>query len=70
MFGDCEAILAPLPKHNIRQVKKKRRMIQSDFNMTMELGGFEMKDVMLDLGSDMKILHKESSKLAGKPKLV
>jgi hypothetical protein len=62
--------LAPLPNCNIRHVKKKRRRIRREFKMMMDLGGYEMKDVMLDLGSDVNILPKKSWDSMGKPNLV
>ena len=38
--------------------------------MFLELMGFEIKDVMLDLGEDVNILPKKMLELMGKPKLV
>jgi len=38
--------------------------------MMMELRGYEMKYVMLDLGSDVNILHNKSWELMGTPKVV
>nr|KUM49023.1 hypothetical protein ABT39_MTgene4360 [Picea glauca]QHR91800.1 hypothetical protein Q903MT_gene5836 [Picea sitchensis] len=36
----------------------------------MELGGYEMQDVMLDLGSDVNILPRKSRESMGRPMLV
>jgi hypothetical protein len=38
--------------------------------MTTNIGGYEMDIVMLDLGSDVKILPKKSWEEMGKPKLI
>jgi hypothetical protein len=48
------AISTLLPKRDICQVNKKKR-IGREFKMMKELGGYDMKGVMLDLGSDMNI---------------
>jgi len=48
----------------------KRKKTGREFKMAVELGGFEMQDVMLDLGSDVNILPNKSWEFMGKPKLV
>jgi hypothetical protein len=62
-------ISAPLPERDVCQVNKKKRTGQ-EFKMTIELGGYDMDGVMLDLGSDVNIFPKKSWEVMGKPKLV
>jgi hypothetical protein len=38
--------------------------------MTIELGGYDMEGVMLDMGSDMNIFMKKYWEVMGKTKLV
>jgi hypothetical protein len=38
----------------------KKRIMGREFKMTMDLGGYELKDVILDLGSDVNILTNKS----------
>jgi hypothetical protein len=57
--GMEKVILSPLPTREVCQVSKQNHTGQ-EFKMTVELGGYEMDGVMLDLGSDMNILPKKS----------
>ena len=52
-----EPISMSLPKRNACKVGK-RRTTKKEFKMSLYLGGFEMKDVMLDLGEGVNILLK------------
>ena len=54
-----EHIYAPLPERNVCKVGNKRRTMK-EFKLSLELGGYEMKDVMLDVGSDVNIIPKKS----------
>jgi hypothetical protein len=67
--GEETTIAAPLPERDVFQVSKQRD-IGREFKMTAELAGYDMDGVMLDLGSDVNILHKKSWEVMGKPKLV
>jgi hypothetical protein len=62
-------ISAPLPKKHVRHVKKKRKT-DRELKMAMELGGYEMQDLMLNLGSYVNILPKKTWELMGRPRLV
>ena len=64
-----ELISAPFPKRGVRQVKKKKRT-RKEFKFFKDIGGYEMNQVILDLGSDVNILPKNSWEQMGKPKLV
>jgi hypothetical protein len=48
----------------------RQKCIGQEFNMTTELGGYNMDGVMLDLGYAVKILPKKSWEVMGEPKLV
>jgi hypothetical protein len=52
-------ISAPLPKKHVRHVKKKRKT-NKELKMAMELRGYEMQEVMLNLGSYVNILPKKT----------
>lgn len=41
-----------------------------EFRMTIYLGGYEMKELMLDIRFDVNILPKKSWELLGRPKIV
>ena len=48
----------------------KKRCIGNEFKLTLELGVYGMKDIMLDLGSTVNIFLKKYWEHMGKPKLV
>jgi hypothetical protein len=48
----------------------KKKCMGREFNMTIELGGYDMDGFMLDIGSDVNILPNKSWEVMGKPKLV
>jgi hypothetical protein len=58
-----------LSEQDVHQVRKQKRMGR-EFKMTVELKSYEKDNVMLDLGSNVKILPKKSWELMGKPNLV
>jgi hypothetical protein len=62
-------ISAPLAERDVCKVSKQKRTGR-EFKMIVELGGYDMDGVMLDLDSDLNILHKKSWEVMGKPKLV
>jgi hypothetical protein len=51
----------PLSERDVFQVNKKKR-IGRYFNMTSELGGYDMDGVMLDLGYDGKFYPRSLGK--------
>jgi hypothetical protein len=67
--GEETTISTLLPERDASRLDKKKR-IGREFKMTTELGGYDMDGVMLDLGSNVKILPKKSWEVMGKPKLV
>jgi hypothetical protein len=67
--GTNKPISSPLPKMDVCQVNKKKH-IDKEFKMMVEIDSYEMDDVMLDLGSDVNILSKKSWELMGKLNLV
>ena len=68
-LGKDEPIFPLLPKRNARHIRKKRRMGR-EFRMTMDLGGYEMKEVMFNLGSNVNILPKKSREFMEIPNIV
>ena len=56
MLEDDNPILDPLGKCNIRQVKKNRKRKIREFKMAMNLRVYEIKYVMLDLGSYVNMI--------------
>jgi len=57
--------LASLRERDLCQVSKKK-CTGREFKMTVELGGYDMDGVMLDLGFDVNILPKNSWEFKGK----
>jgi hypothetical protein len=67
--GEETIIVASLLERDVCQVSNKK-CISREFKMTTNLGGYEMDGVMLDIGSDVKIVTKKSWEVMGKLKLV
>jgi hypothetical protein len=63
------AISSPLPKQYVHHVSRRKHM-RRDFKMKIKIESYKMDDVMLELGSNMKILLKKSWDLMGKTNLV
>jgi hypothetical protein len=61
-------VSSPLSERDVFQVSKKK-CIGQEFKMIIELGGYDMEGVMLDLGSDVKKFPKKSWEVMGRPKL-
>ena len=53
-----DLIYVPLPERNVCRLGKIRRT-QKEFMLSLELGGFKMKDVMMDLGRRCEHSSKE-----------
>lgn len=64
-----EPISTPLPERGVRHVGKKKRTSR-EFKFFAEIGGYDMENVIMDLGSYVNILPKKSWEQMGKPKLV
>lgn len=54
--------------HTINQVAHSKR-ISKEFIFGAHVGEFEMDNIILDLGSDVNILPKNTWEIMGKPKL-
>jgi len=65
-----EYIVSNLPKRETNRVKRRKRWIGKDFRPDAQVDGYEIKVVMLDLGSDVNILPNKSWESLGNPKLV
>lgn len=51
-------------------MKRSGKITCREFRLDTQSNGFEVKNVMLDLGSDINILPKESWEALGQPKLI
>ena len=59
----------PLLKRNERRVGKRTRIV-NEIMLSLELGVFEIRTVMLDLGVDMSSIPKKTWELMANPTLV
>ena len=53
----------------IRRVKINKRRTGKVFRVNTQVAGFQIRDTMLDLGSDVNILPQKTWEALGKPKL-
>nr|QHR87383.1 hypothetical protein Q903MT_gene1393 [Picea sitchensis] len=53
-------IFSNLPKIHSHQVKRRRIRSEKEFHLDAQVDGYDIKDVMLYLGSDVNILPKKS----------
>jgi hypothetical protein len=58
-----------LPKKNTQRVQRRKVRTGKEFRLVAQLDEFNIKDVMLDLGSDVNILPKKTWEALGKPQL-
>jgi hypothetical protein len=58
-----------IPKKNTHRVQRRKVQTGKEFRLVSQLDEFEIKDVMLDLGSDVNILPKKTWEALGKPLL-
>jgi hypothetical protein len=69
--GTSEAIVRTnLPEKNTQRIQRRKVRTGKEFRLEAQLDEFEIKDVMLDLGSDVNILPKNTWEALGKPQLV
>jgi hypothetical protein len=59
-----------LPKNNTQRVHRRKVRTVKDFRLVAQLDEFDIKDVMLYLGSDVNILPKKTWEALGKPQLI
>jgi len=65
-----EVIYVNLAKRKESRVHRRKRMIGREFRLNADIDDFEIRDVMLDLGSDINILPNTTWEEMGNPKLV
>lgn len=65
-----DTINVNLPKIHTNRFKRQKRWMGKEFHLDSQINGFDIKNVMLDLGSDVNILLKKSWEDLGWPKLV
>jgi hypothetical protein len=65
-----EFIVANLPERKASRVQRRKRRTGREFRLNAHIDDYEIKDVMLDLGSDVNIFPKKTWEAMGKPKLV
>jgi hypothetical protein len=64
-----ESIVANLPTRNASRIQRRKRRTGREFWLNAHLDEYEIRDVMLDLGSDVNIFPKKTWEAMGKPKL-
>ena len=72
-LSELEALIETLPKKDplakkVNSVKTKFKMGR-EIMMFVQIGNYEMDYIILDLGSDVKILTQETWEIMGKPPL-
>lgn len=69
--GEEEPINYPLPDKNAPRIGKKKKLQKGrEFRMDAQIDGYDVRDVMLDLGSNVHILPNKSWESMGRPRLV
>ena len=63
-----EIPVEPRPKKKVNQVRKKFK-IDRKLRMTTQIGDYDMDYIILDLGSDVNILTRQTWESMGKPRL-
>jgi hypothetical protein len=63
-------IMTNLPEKKTQRVQRRKIQTVKEFRLVAQLDEFEIKDVMLDLGSDVNILPKNTWEALGKPELI
>jgi hypothetical protein len=59
----------PLLNRVVHQVSKKRRT-NNELHLNAQIGEYDIDYVVLDLGSEVKVMRKKNWELMGKPKLI
>jgi hypothetical protein len=65
-----EFITANLPEKNASRIQRRKRRSGKEFRLNAHIDDYEIRDVMLDLGSDVNIFPKKTWEAMGNPKLV
>ena len=63
-----DSINTNLPEKYIRRVKINKIRMRKEFHINAQVAGFQIRDTILDLGSDVNILPKKTWEALGKPK--
>ena len=53
----------------IWRIKRNKRRTRKELHVNTQIAGFQIKDTMLDLGSDVNILPRNTWEALGRPKL-
>jgi hypothetical protein len=59
----------PLLNKSIHQISKKRRT-NKELHLSAQIGDYDVDYVVLDLGSEVNLMTKQTRALMGKPKLI
>jgi len=59
----------PIAQRVVNQVLRRKRT-NGEFRLSAQIGEYDMDNVILDLGSDENVLHKNTWEMMGKPKLI
>jgi len=59
----------PLLNRTVHQIGKRRRT-NKELHLNAQIGEYEIKYVVLDLGSEVNVMTKKTWALMGKPKLI
>jgi hypothetical protein len=65
-----ESIVANILERNTSRVQRRKWRYGREFRLNAHIDDYEIRDVMLDLGSDVNILPKKTWEAMGKPKLI
>lgn len=64
-------VITNLPERKSNRIRRKRRkLIGREFRLDTQIYGFDVKNIMLDLGFDVNVIPKASWEVLGRPKLV
>lgn len=59
----------PIAQRIVNQVHHKKRT-NIKFRLSAQIGGYDMDNIILDLGFDVNVLPKQAWETMGKPKLI
>jgi hypothetical protein len=69
--GNIEDFIAPnLPKRRKSRAHRRKRWTGMKFRLNAQIDDYKIKDVILDLGSDVNVFPKRTLEAMGKAKLV
>ena len=62
-------ISANFPERHSRWAQRNKKKTMREFQVNSQIAVFQIKDTMLDLGSDVNILPRNTQEDMGRPKL-